>query len=366
MVYGPLIGGVALFGLFLYWESRYRHAMLELDLFKVRNFAVTNLETLVVYAGLIGAFFFVTLFLQETAGYTPLQAGFATTPISLMLFALSPLFGKFSTGIGPRVPMSVGPVVAGIGLLMLSRAGAHPDYVADILPGVLVFGLGLSATVAPLTATALNSVPERHAGAASGINNGVARVAGLLAIAILGALISGQFGSSIDDKLEGAPLSAAGQRAIDDAKARPLGGGPDQRRGRLLFRGGLPARARGRRAADDRRGDPRRDRASQPAARGKRGATRPAGELGRRMRTLQRSRPKRRRRPRERPRVDSRRDEDLQRHPADRAQAPRQLHRRDPPVRRGPGPRRPGDLLHRRPARDHGFVRPAEAARERL
>jgi EmrB/QacA subfamily drug resistance transporter len=224
IVYLPLIGGVVLFALFLFWESRYRHAMLELDLFKVRNFAVTNLETLIVYAGLIGAFFFVTLFLQETAGYTPLQAGFATTPISLLLFILSPQFGKISTGIGPRVPMSVGPVVGGIGLLVLSRAGADPDYVRDILPGVLIFGLGLAATVAPLTATALNSVPEQHAGAASGINNGVARVAGLLAIAILGALISGQFGSSIDEKLAGQRLSPAGEKAIEDAKARPLGG----------------------------------------------------------------------------------------------------------------------------------------------
>ncbi len=224
MVYGPLIAGVLLFAAFLFWESRYKHAMLELDLFKVRNFAVTNFETLIVYAGLIGAFFFLTLFLQETAGYTPLEAGFATTPTSLLLFFLSPRWGKMSTGIGPRLPMSVGPVIGGVGLLLLSRAGADPSYVTDILPGVLIFGLGLSMTVAPLTATALNSVPQRHAGAASGINNGVARVAGLLAIAILGALISGQFGSSIDEKLDRQQLSAEGRQAVDDAKARPLGG----------------------------------------------------------------------------------------------------------------------------------------------
>ena len=110
MVFVPLIAGIAIFALFLFWESRYRHAMLDLSLFKVRNFAITNLETLVVYAGLIGAFFFVTLFLQQTAGYSPIAAGLATTPVSLVLFVLSPRFGKIATGIGPRVPMSVGPI----------------------------------------------------------------------------------------------------------------------------------------------------------------------------------------------------------------------------------------------------------------
>jgi hypothetical protein len=184
---------------------------------------VTNLETLIVYAGLIGALFFVGLFLQQTAGYSPIQAGLATTPISLILFVLSPRFGRIATGIGPRVPMSAGPIVGGIGLLLLTRVGANADYVKDVLPGMLVFGLGLSATVAPLTATALNSVEERHAGVASGINNGVSRVAGLLAIAILGALIAGQFQSTVDDRLAGTELSAKGQRAVDEARNKPLG-----------------------------------------------------------------------------------------------------------------------------------------------
>ena len=102
LVFIPLIGGIALFALFLLWESRYRHAMLDLSLFKIRNFAITNLETLVVYAGLIGGLFFLTLFLQQTAGYSPLEAGFATTPVSLLLFALSPRFGKIASGTGPQ------------------------------------------------------------------------------------------------------------------------------------------------------------------------------------------------------------------------------------------------------------------------
>jgi EmrB/QacA subfamily drug resistance transporter len=218
----PLIGGVALFALFLLWEMRYRHSMLDLGLFRIRNFAVTNLETLIVYAGLIGALFFVTLFLQQTVGYSPLGAGFATTPISLILFALSPLFGRIATSTGPRVPMCVGPVVGGIGLLMLMRVDAGADYLSDVLPGMIVFGLGLSATVAPLTATALNSVAENRVGVASGINNAVSRIAGVLAIAVLGALIAGRFGSSVDSQLADSNLSSRADRVITDAKGNPL------------------------------------------------------------------------------------------------------------------------------------------------
>jgi EmrB/QacA subfamily drug resistance transporter len=222
MVYIPLIGGIVLFALFLVWESRYKHAMLDLSLFRIRNFAITNVETLIVYAGLIGAFFFLTLFLQQTAGYSPLAAGFATTPTSLLLFFLSPRFGRIATGTGPRVPMCVGPIIGGIGLLLLTRVTADADYLTQVLPGVLVFGLGLSITVAPLTATALNSVEQRHAGVASGINNGVSRMAGLLGIAVLGALIASQFGSTVDANVAEANLSPAADAAIDEAKSNPL------------------------------------------------------------------------------------------------------------------------------------------------
>jgi EmrB/QacA subfamily drug resistance transporter len=218
----PLIGGVVSFALFLAWEWRYRHSMLDLGLFRIRNFAVTNLETLIVYAGLIGAFFFLTLFLQQTVGYSPLAAGLATTPVSLLLFALSPLFGKIATSTGPRVPMSVGPIVGGLGLLLLTRVDAGASYVTDVLPGVIVFGLGLSATVAPLTATALNSVEENRVGVASGINNAVSRIAGVLAIAVFGALIAGKFASTVDAELTGSNLSSRADQAISRAKDNPL------------------------------------------------------------------------------------------------------------------------------------------------
>ena len=222
MVFVPLVGGLLLFGAFLLWESRYRHAMLDLSLFRIRNFWVTNLETLIVYAGLIGAFFFLALFLQQTMDYTPLEAGLATTPVSVVMFFLSPWFGRVSSSTGPRIPMAVGPIVGGIGLLLLIRLDSDSGYLTDVLPGMILFGLGLSATVAPLTATALNSVEERRAGVASGINNGVSRVAGLLAIAILGAVIAGSFKSSIDEEIAGASLSPEASRAVADAKEKSL------------------------------------------------------------------------------------------------------------------------------------------------
>jgi EmrB/QacA subfamily drug resistance transporter len=217
-----LIGGAVLFASFLIWEHRYRHSMLDLKLFRIRNFAMTNLETLIVYSGLIGALFFVTLFLQQTAGYSPLEAGLATTPISLIMFFLSPVFGRIATSTGPRAPMCAGPIVGGIGLLLFMRVGADASYLGDVLPAVLVFGLGLSATVAPLTATALNSVAENRVGVASGINNAVSRIAGVLAIAIFGALVAGKFGSTVDSKLADANIGPRADQAVSQAKDNPL------------------------------------------------------------------------------------------------------------------------------------------------
>jgi len=223
MVWLPLIAGVACFGLFILREAKARHPMMDLGLFRIRNFAIANLTTLSAYAGLIGGLFFVGLYLQQVAGYSPLEAGLATTPISLILFVLSPRFGKFASGNGPRLPMTAGPIVGGLGLLLMLRVGSDAPYASEVLPAILLFGLGLSATVAPLTATVLDSVEERHVGIASGINNGVSRVAGLLAIAVLGAVISAHFGASLDSKLGAAPLRPAAQEAVDEAKRQPLG-----------------------------------------------------------------------------------------------------------------------------------------------
>ncbi len=291
----PLIGGVVCFAAFILWETRARHPMLELALFRVRNFAVANLATLTTYAGLMGGFFFITLFLQQTAGYSALEAGLATTPVSLMLFFLSPRFGKLASGTGPRVPMTLGPIIGGIGLMLFTRVGVDPSYVTDVLPAVLLFGLGLSLTVAPLTATVLDSVDERHVGIASGINNGISRVAGLLSIAVLGAVVAAQFGSSLENELGGADLTPAAQDAVAAAEERPLAipasgdlerrreCAAQRRRGRRFGVLVSPRHdARGR--ADDRRRGDGRDRDPKPQA--GRGAHHTARGAGRRVRSL--------------------------------------------------------------------------------
>ena len=197
--------------------------MLPLALFRSRNFSVGNLSTLGIYGGLGAAIFFATIYLQQVAGYSPIAAGLALMPITLVMWMLSSRFGRLSDRIGPRLPMGVGPIVAGIGLIWMGRLGSDVDYVTDLLPGVLVFSLGLSATVAPLTTTVLGAVPEHNAGVASGVNNQVARVAALLAIAVLGAIVAARFADVLDERVAGLPAQA--RSAVEDA--RPLAGGVD-------------------------------------------------------------------------------------------------------------------------------------------
>jgi EmrB/QacA subfamily drug resistance transporter len=226
----PLVGGIACFVGFIVREATARAPMLPLSLFRVRNFAVANAATLTIYAGLMGSSFFLTLYLQQVVGYTALAAGFAGVPISLLLFFLSPRFGAFTARVGPRLPMSAGPIVGGLGLLMLIRVGVNPSYATEILPALIVFGLGLAATVAPLTTTVLNAVDEHNAGIASGVNNSIARVAGLLAIAVLGAVISAQFASTLDGKLGNTPLSGQASHVVSSAKSRPMAGGDEAKK----------------------------------------------------------------------------------------------------------------------------------------
>ena len=187
-VAGALIGGLVAFGGFLAHERRASHPMLDLGLFRNRNFAMGNLTTAVVYAGLTASGFLIPVFLQQVARYRATAAGLALLPVTIMMFALSPVFGRLSAKHGPRLFMSVGPMVAAAGFGLMSRVGIELDYARELLPGVLVFGLGLSMTVAPLTAAILSDIDERHAGVGSAVNNAVARVAGLLAVAAVGLL----------------------------------------------------------------------------------------------------------------------------------------------------------------------------------
>jgi EmrB/QacA subfamily drug resistance transporter len=198
-----LVIGVLGLGAFVVNESRSRHPMLPLGVFRSRTFSATNIVTFAVYAALGGVFFLVVINLQVVAGYPPLKAGISMLPITILMLLLSARAGALATRIGPRIPMTVGPLLSAVALVLLSRVGAGADYVADVLPGVVILGLGLSATVAPLTATALASVEDRHAGIASGVNNAVARIAGLLAVAIL-PLVSG-LGTSLTDPVTLAP-----------------------------------------------------------------------------------------------------------------------------------------------------------------
>ena len=184
-------GGLALLAGFVWWEHQAAHPMLPLRLFSKRNFSFANIETLAVYAGLSTLTFFLVLFLQQLAGYSALKSGLALVPITVVMFLLSPRFGRLSMRFGPRLFMGVGPLIAAVAVLGLVRLKPGFSYWVELLPPLLVFSVGLSMIVAPLTATVLADVGEHDAGIASGVNNAVARVAGLLGIAVVGALVAG-------------------------------------------------------------------------------------------------------------------------------------------------------------------------------
>jgi EmrB/QacA subfamily drug resistance transporter len=185
---GCLVVGVVLLVLFLLVEDRGKAPMMPLTLFTSRTFSAANLVTFVVYAALSGAFFLLPVQLQRVAGFSPVAAGSALLPVTFVMLLLSARMGRLAQRIGPRWPMTVGPLVAAAGLTLYTRIGADASYAVDVLPGVLVFAFGLSVTVAPLTATVLAAAPAQQAGVASAVNNDVARVAGLLAVAVLPGL----------------------------------------------------------------------------------------------------------------------------------------------------------------------------------
>jgi EmrB/QacA subfamily drug resistance transporter len=191
LVPGALAAGVLLLAVFVVYELRTPAPMLPLRLFRLRNFSVTNVETLCVYGALSGLSVFLTLYLLEFAGYSPLHAGLATLPITIVMFFLSRVAGRLSMEHGPRLFMSAGPIVAGASVVAFARMPAHLNYWVDLLPPLLGFSLGLSLTVAPLTTTVLADAGPGDAGIASGVNNAVARVAGLVAVAVLGIAAAG-------------------------------------------------------------------------------------------------------------------------------------------------------------------------------
>jgi EmrB/QacA subfamily drug resistance transporter len=213
-VWVPIVVGFVLLAVFVWHEDRSDHPMLPLSLFRSRNFAVGNAATLAIYGGLGGATFFVAIFLQQVAGYSPIAAGLSLMPITIVMWLLSRRWGALSDRIGPRALMGCGPIVMGVGLAWMGRLSPDVHYVTDLLPGVLVFALGLSATVAPLTNTVLGAVPQHHAGVASGVNNQIARVASLLAIAALGAVVSAEYKAQLREQAAAVPAALRYEKEV--------------------------------------------------------------------------------------------------------------------------------------------------------
>ncbi|HEX2703607.1 MAG TPA: MFS transporter [Solirubrobacteraceae bacterium] len=219
----PLCGGGLALCSFVIAERRAGDPMLPLGLFSRRNFAVANAETLLVYAGLAVLILFLVLFLQQVAGYSPLNSGLALFPTTVVMFACSRAFGALAGRLGPRGFMGAGPLIGACGLLLLLRVGARPSYLADLLPAIIVFGLGLSMTVAPLTATVLSDIDTHQAGIASAVNNAIARVAALVGTAAVGSVLAGTFAASLDSRLAGVKLGAPARAAELAAKHIVLG-----------------------------------------------------------------------------------------------------------------------------------------------
>ncbi|HEY6425457.1 MAG TPA: MFS transporter [Pseudonocardiaceae bacterium] len=194
------VGGLLALLAFVLVERRSPHPLVPLGLFADRRFSVANVVTALVYAGLGVFFFLLVLQLQIVAGFSPLVAGSALLPVTVLMLLLSARAGALAERIGPRLPMTVGPLLAAMGLLLTLRIGHGASYLFDVLPAVAVLGLGLSLTVAPLTATVLGSADPRYAGTASGVNNAVARSAGLLAVAVI-PVVAGLAGTDYADPI---------------------------------------------------------------------------------------------------------------------------------------------------------------------
>jgi len=189
LIYLPFGLGLVSLVAFVLRQRTAKHPMLPLELFSVRNFSVGNIATTLVYAALSLGGFIVGIYLQEVAGYPATLAGLAFLPITIISILLSSYFGALAGKYGPRLFMGLGPIVGGIGYLLMLTTGTEVNYWTQLLPGVLLFSVGLTATVAPLTAAILGSIPAGQSGIGSAINNAVSRIAGLVAIAFVGLIV---------------------------------------------------------------------------------------------------------------------------------------------------------------------------------
>jgi EmrB/QacA subfamily drug resistance transporter len=225
IIVGAFLVAVIAAGAFVVAERAATSPLLPLQLFRVHQFSAANAVTFLMYGALSGSLFLLPSELQLVDHYSALEAGLSLLPVTVLMLVLSPRSARLASRIGPRLQMSAGPLIAGAGLALLTRAASGADYATDVLPAVVVFGLGLATCVAPLTATAMGAAPSDHAGAASAVNNVVARTAGLVAVAVLpvvagitgaGALLPGPFahGFKIAMLVAAGGCAAAGILAI--------------------------------------------------------------------------------------------------------------------------------------------------------
>jgi EmrB/QacA subfamily drug resistance transporter len=222
LVSGPLVAGVLVFAAFVVFERHAPAPMLPLDLFGRRNFTVANIETFAMYGGMAVQGFFLTLFLQQVAGFSALEAGSAGLVPTIVMFLLSRRFGALADRYGPRWFMTLGPLLVASGFFALLRLDASTSYFADLVPALLLYSLGLAVTVSPLTATVLADADEHDAGIASAVNNAVARTSGLLATAAVGAVLAGFYADRLDSELGERTLTPAAEAQVEQARDRAL------------------------------------------------------------------------------------------------------------------------------------------------
>ena len=220
LVVVPIVAGVLAIAAFVVVEARIEAPMLPLGLFRARTFAGTNVLTFLLYGGLGGALFWVPFALQQVHDYSATAAGAALLPMVLILSVLSRWAGGLIGRYGAKPPLVVGPAIAALGFLLFARPGVGGSYWTTFFPAVVVLGIGMAITVAPLTTTVMNAVESRHAGLASGVNNAVSRVAGLLAIALFGIAVAATFRATLADRLDDIGLAPEARTAVEAEQDR--------------------------------------------------------------------------------------------------------------------------------------------------